>query len=116
VLHRGSSQPADEQRADEIDLDDLAEEFARHHAILADHAPRPADARAVHRDAEAIHGLRGRVDRRVDRLLGRDVHLEKSGTCAERLRGALTGFLVHVEQRDSPAGRNHFFGDRSSQP
>ena len=46
---------AHQQRADEIDFDDLAEEVAGHRAVLADELARRADAGAVDGGREPAH-------------------------------------------------------------
>ena len=116
LLHRGRGGLAHQQRADEIHLDHLAEEIARHRAVLAKQAPRRPDAGAVHRDIEAAQKRYGCGDRRIDRGFRGDVHAVKAGGGAKLGHGGRTRVGVEIEQRHAPAARDQRTRGCKSEP
>jgi hypothetical protein len=116
VLHDGRCGLVTQERADQVDVDDLREELARHRAILREHATRADDARAVHEKIDAAHAVACGVHRRVHFRFGSDVALHEARGGAElRCRG-LTGGFLQVQHRDSTAAAGDESRDGVAEP
>ena len=95
-LHDGRGGLVAQERADEVDVHDPREEVAGHGAILAEHAARADDARAVHQQVDAAHGGARGFHGRVHFGLRGDVALGEAGIGAERRCRGLARAFLHI--------------------
>ena len=84
VLHEGRGRLVAQEGADQVDVDDLGEELARHRAVLAEHAAGAHDAGAVDEQIEAPEVPMGGVHRRIH--FGLRGHVAAQETCRRRRR------------------------------
>jgi hypothetical protein len=99
-LRRGEAQRV--ERADQVDADDDLERLELVGAALADRPLGPADARAVHRDAQLARQLGGGVDGGLDLVGLRHVGLDELDAGAQL--GGQRVALLGVDVGDGDLG------------
>jgi len=103
VLHEGGGGLVAQEGADQVDVNHLGEELARHRPVLAKHPPGADHSGAVHQQVEPAEARVRAIHGRVDLGLGGDIAAHEKGVRTQRRGRGSPGSLLHVEDDDAAA-------------